>query len=108
MRPAVLGTEVDAQTRCVHYHSALDVIAIKIKCCGTYYACKDCHDALAGHAIEVWRVSERDKSAVLCGVCGTEMSIRAYMDCADECPTCKAKFNPGCRRHHHFYFDISV
>jgi uncharacterized CHY-type Zn-finger protein len=38
MRPAVHGSEVDAQTRCVHYHSALDVISINMKCCGTYYA----------------------------------------------------------------------
>ena len=24
---------------------------------------------------------------------------------ADACPFCKAPFNPGCRHHHHFYFD---
>jgi len=82
MRPTVHGTEVDAQTRCVHYYSALDVIAIKMKCCGTYYACKDCHDALAGHAIEVWPLSGRYTSEVPCRVCGTVMSIQEYAEAA--------------------------
>ncbi len=29
----VKGKLVDDQTRCVHYRSTLDVIAIKFKCC---------------------------------------------------------------------------
>lgn len=32
--PLVLGPVVDNETRCVHYHLLLDVIAIKFKCCG--------------------------------------------------------------------------
>ena len=43
---------MDAETRCVHYRSALDIIAIKMACCGVYYACKDCHAALADHEIK--------------------------------------------------------
>ena len=50
----VHGIDLDPQTRCAHWHSPLDVIAIKMACCGTYYACKSCHDALAGHGLETW------------------------------------------------------
>src|SRR5712672_257392 len=52
--PEVRGVELDAETRCVHYRSVLDIVAIKMACCGVYWACKDCHEALAGHAIAVW------------------------------------------------------
>jgi uncharacterized CHY-type Zn-finger protein len=103
-RPHVCGIDLDCQTRCAHYNSTLDIIAIKMKCCGLYYACKDCHDALANHAIEVWPRDEWDKPAVLCGACGTELSIRQYLECSNECPACQARFNPGCRSHYHFYF----
>jgi uncharacterized CHY-type Zn-finger protein len=101
---AVRGVELDAQTRCAHYHSALDIVAIKMRCCGTYYACKDCHDALAGHEIEVWPKAMWDQKAILCGSCGEEFSIAVYMQVADRCPACRANFNPGCRKHYRFYF----
>jgi uncharacterized CHY-type Zn-finger protein len=101
----VKGIGVDAQTRCAHWRSPLDVVAIKMKCCGEYYACKDCHDALAGHAAEPWPRAEWDEAAVLCGACGHAMSIRAYLGGADACPACGAGFNPGCRLHRHFYFE---
>ncbi len=104
LRPEVRGVEVDAQTRCIHYHSMLDIIAIKMACCNVYYACKDCHELLAGHVIEVWPSSERDAPAVLCGACGHEMTIREYMQSGHLCPRCGAGFNPGCRNHYHFYF----
>ena len=105
VRPEVRGVEVDSETRCAHYRTPLDVIAIKMKCCGEYYACKDCHEALAGHAIAVWPREEWGQPAVLCGVCGTEMSVTAYMASGYRCPACGAAFNPGCRRHAHFYFE---
>jgi uncharacterized CHY-type Zn-finger protein len=105
MRLTVHGLELDAETRCVHWRSALDIVAIKMKCCGLYYACRDCHDVLAGHAIARWPESEWDENAILCGACGVELSIRAYLECGDACPACKAPFNPGCRHHRHFYFE---
>ena len=71
--PQVRGVDVDGQTRCGHYHGATDIIAIKMRCCGIYYACKDCHIELAGHAIEVWPVSEWDTAAILCGACAAEL-----------------------------------
>ncbi len=103
--PMVRGIDLDAQTRCVHYHSAADIVAIKMKCCGVYYACRDCHVALAGHAIAVWPTGEWEERAVLCGACGVEMTIRQYLDCEARCLGCGVGFNPGCRKHNHFYFE---
>ncbi|MEZ2348296.1 CHY zinc finger protein [Terriglobus sp. RCC_193] len=94
------------QTRCVHYHSSRDVIAIRMACCGVYFACKDCHEEVAGHAIVVWPRSQWDTRAVLCGVCGDELTIHEYMECDNRCPRCEAAFNPGCRNHYHFYFEV--
>ena len=85
----------------------MDIVAIKMKCCGLYYACKDCHDALANHSAEVWKRSEWDEPAVLCGACATELSIRRYLECSNQCPNCGARFNPGCRNHYHFYFEVA-
>ena len=101
----VRGLNLDPQTRCLHYHKHADIIAIKMKCCATYYACKDCHIAIAGHAIEVWPRSEWNQEAILCGACGAKLTICAYLLCESRCPVCSAPFNPGCRNHHHFYFE---
>jgi uncharacterized CHY-type Zn-finger protein len=105
IHPRVLGIDLDSRMRCAHYNTALDIIAIKMKCCGVYYACKQCHDSLAGHAIEVWPKCEWDQVAVLCGACGTELSIRQYLGGFDKCPDCSSPFNPGCHRHYHFYLE---
>jgi len=101
----VHGIDLDAQTRCRHYHSPLDIIAIKMKCCREYYACKDCHTALATHEMLVWQRSEQHETAVLCGCCGTELTIAQYLESSNTCPGCDAKFNPACRNHYHFYFE---
>ena len=87
--PPVSGIDVDAQSRCKHYNKPVDIIAIKMKCCGTYFACKDCHDALANHTIEVWPRSEWGEKAVLCGACRTELSIAQYLACNNHCPVCQ-------------------
>ncbi len=100
----VLGLKVDPQTRCQHWQSPLDVIAIKMHCCGAYYACKDCHEALADHPITVWPRDQWETKAVLCGVCKTELTIADYLASGYECPACRAPFNPGCRKHYEFYF----
>lgn len=104
-RPTVHGVTLDPQTRCGHWHGPLDVVALKMRCCGEYYACRECHDALAGHAAAVWPKGEWDQPAVMCGVCGTELSVHAYMASGDRCPGCGAGFNPGCRKHYHLYFE---
>lgn len=102
---SVRGVDLDGQTRCAHWHSPRDIVAIRMRCCGVYYACRDCHDVLAGHAAQLWPRAKWDEKAVLCGACAHEMSVREYLECADRCPSCGAGFNPGCRRHHHFYFE---
>ena len=35
----VAGDVIDSETRCTHYHSELDIIAIKFYCCDTYFPC---------------------------------------------------------------------
>jgi uncharacterized CHY-type Zn-finger protein len=100
----VRGLNLDSQTRCKHYHGPTDIIAIKMKCCGVYYACKDCHQALANHPIEVWPAGEWNQLAILCGACGAELTIHQYMQCHFRCPNCLEHFNPGCRHHYDSYF----
>ncbi len=102
----VNGSKVDNETRCTHYHSDLDVIAIKFKCCQTYYSCFFCHEESVAHVPEIWKREEFDTFAILCGVCKTEMSINQYLNCAAQCPNCLVRFNPKCSNHYHFYFDV--
>ncbi len=103
----VLGVALDDQSRCAHYHGPHDIVAIRFKCCGKYYACKDCHAALADHAIAVWPESEWTTLASRCGACAVEMTIQDYLSGEARCPACGAGFNPRCRYHHHVYFDVS-
>ncbi len=105
--PAVKGLTVDANTRCAHYYGPTDIVAIKMRCCGSYYACIDCHAALAGHAVEVWPREHWKLKAVLCGCCGHEMSVLDYLDSGNRCPQCAAAFNAGCRNHYHLYFEMA-
>ncbi|MDQ2891284.1 MAG: CHY zinc finger protein [Gemmatimonadota bacterium] len=102
--PRVHGLAVDAATRCAHYHGELDILAIRVSCCGEFYACKDCHDAIAGHQLKPWPREAFETSAILCGACGSKLSITAYLECGNDCPECGAGFNPRCMLHHHFYF----
>ena len=102
----IKGKLVDDQTRCIHYHSELDIIAIKFKCCGEYYPCYECHAEMAGHPSQVWTKEERNEKAVLCGVCQAELTIQEYFDSDNTCPHCKSSFNPNCSRHYHLYFEI--
>jgi len=105
MAITIKGKTVDEQTRCIHYHSALDIIAIKFKCCHTYYPCFQCHQEEADHQAETWNKDEFEEKAILCGVCKTELTIRQYMDSNYTCPTCLSSFNPGCYNHNHLYFE---
>ena len=102
----VRGVDVDAETRCTHYDTALDVVALRFSCCETYYPCFRCHEAVTDH--EPSRVPRErfDEPAVLCGVCETTLSVRVYLDCEDSCPACGASFNPGCRHHRDRYFAV--
>ncbi|MER3431742.1 MAG: hypothetical protein C4324_12005 [Blastocatellia bacterium] len=102
----VFGVSVDAQTRCAHWNSPVDVIALRFFCCRRWYPCYQCHLEVADHRAIPVPVALRDEpEAVLCGVCGHKMSVNEYFGCGAQCPTCKAKFNPGCANHYHLYFE---
>ena len=100
----IKGKPIDDHTRCVHYHSERDIIAIRMKCCNEYYPCIECHTQTAGHASELWQQAEFDTKAILCGACHTELSINQYLNSNHQCPVCAASFNPGCSNHYHYYF----
>ena len=102
----IKGKPVDDQTRCVHYHSPLDIIAVKFRCCNDYYPCYYCHEETAGHPVQTWQKNEHDTKAVLCGICRHELTIKEYLRGNNECPSCHHKFNPKCSAHYHFYFQI--
>ena len=67
----VQGVDIDAETRCAHWNTNLDIIAIKFKCCGEWFPCFECHSAIADHKASVWPKDEREAKAVLCGAAGT-------------------------------------
>lgn len=100
----VRGVQTDSQTRCEHYRSALDIVALKFACCGRWFPCHLCHQELADHASRTWAVADRREEAVVCGACAHLLRIAEYL-VTDECPNCEAAFNPGCRLHHQLYFD---
>lgn len=102
-RTRVVGPVVDDETRCVHYRTPLDVIAIKFACCHEFFPCHLCHAETADHDAVQWPVDERAEQAVLCGVCGHLLTIASYLN-ADACPACAAGFNPGCKPHAALYF----
>lgn len=102
----VRGVEVDAESRCAHYHGERDVVAIEFACCGEYYACYRCHRAVADHPAAVWPADQHHRSAVRCGVCEATLSIDDYVTGEDACPECGTGFNPGCADHYHLYFAV--
>jgi uncharacterized CHY-type Zn-finger protein len=103
----VIGVGVDEKTRCAHYHSDRDIVAIRFKCCDKWYPCHLCHES-SGHATAVWPKNEFDARAVLCGCCGYQLTVREYLECDSGCPRCRHLFNPGCTNHYHVYFDVSA
>ncbi|MFC4448874.1 CHY zinc finger protein [Halorussus aquaticus] len=99
----VRGVEVGPETRCAHYDTDRDVVALRFACCEAYYPCFRCHDASADHEAERLSV-ESEAAAVLCGVCGAELTPREFVDGEHRCPDCGAEFNPGCADHYERYF----
>lgn len=102
----IKGIDVDEETRCLHYHSEVDRIAIKFYCCDTYYPCFSCHEEEAGHAPQFWPKTQFHQKGVLCGFCGYELTIDEYLTGSSSCPSCKSAFNPGCSLHEHLYFEV--
>lgn len=100
----IYGNVIDNETRCVHYHTEKDIVAIKFKCCDNYYPCYKCHEEHAQHIIERWPQKQFDEFAILCGSCHTELTIQQYMS-ASNCPHCEAIFNERCALHYRIYFE---
>lgn len=99
------GVAVDGETRCAHWDSEVDVVALRFGCCETFYPCFRCHAETTTHEPEVWPRERFDEPAVLCGACRSTLTAREYLDCEDVCPHCGAAFNPGCRKHRDRYFE---
>jgi uncharacterized CHY-type Zn-finger protein len=102
----VKGSLVDQETRCTHYHTVKDRIAIKFYCCQTYYPCFECHEEHGCGQTATWPKEKYDHKGILCGSCGTELTIGEYLNCQSTCPNCLADFNPGCNLHRHLYFEV--
>jgi len=100
------GVAVDSETRCAHWDSPVDVVALRFGCCGAYYPCDACHDAVTGHEAEPWPRDRFTEPAALCGHCRTTLSARAFLDADDACPRCGVAFNPSCRAHVDRYFEV--
>lgn len=102
----VKGKPIDKETRCEHYQSEKDIIAIKFYCCGHYYPCIKCHEETADHSVKLWPENKFNEPAVLCGKCGSKLSINEYLECGARCITCGEVFNEKCNLHHHLYFEM--
>ncbi|MGP4060712.1 CHY zinc finger protein [Halobacillus sp. H74] len=101
----VKGTAVDPQTRCAHYNTEVDIIAIKFHCCQEYYACYYCHQDHADHPPTKWPQEKWNQQGILCGNCQHELTIQEYMEVRG-CPKCHHTFNERCSLHHPLYFNI--
>ena len=118
----VHGAVVDAETRCIHWSSPRDIVALQFFCCRRFYPCYQCHQLdvqqqsgppHSSDAAQTWPRESGGELAVLCGACRRLLSIDEYVQLYEEgrsdppcCPGCAAPFNPGCRKHLHLYFDI--
>lgn len=106
-QPTLKGLIIDNYTRCEHYHSEIDIIAIKFKCCNTYYPCYQCHDHELTHDIDKWNTNELEyEKVVLCGNCKTELTFNEYI--VNMCKYCHAQFNPNCKLHYNLYFNLEA
>lgn len=105
----IYGSVLDAQTRCKHYHSQYDIIAIRFACCNDYYPCFACHVEHAGHPVQRWQAEEDlHQKAILCGNCKTEWTIGEYFHSSKKCLSCEHPFNAKCQNHWSLYFDPAL
>ncbi|WP_435361025.1 CHY zinc finger protein [Haloarchaeobius sp. DFWS5] len=102
----VFGVEVDPETRCAHYDTELDVVALRFDCCDRFFPCFQCHAAVADHEASVVPRDECGTVSVLCGRCGHLLTVSEYLDCDSTCSDCGGDFNPGCARHADRYFEL--
>ncbi|MFC3927964.1 CHY zinc finger protein [Streptococcus caprae] len=94
------GLGLDSQSRCLHYHTELDIVSLKCQACQRYYACYQCHDSMEDHHFRASLPTEI--YPVLCGVCEKLLTKDQYEQGA--CPYCTSPFNPKCKLHALIYF----
>jgi len=97
----------DQETRCKHYDTENDRIAIKFYCCRQFYACYKCHMEFGCGRALVWPRKYFHIKAILCGSCGHQLTINDYLTSSNYCPLCLHPFNPRCFSHHHLYFEAT-
>ncbi|KAH3687505.1 hypothetical protein WICPIJ_001512 [Wickerhamomyces pijperi] len=102
------GQFTDTQTRCIHYHTELDIIALKFKCCQTYYPCFQCHQENKHPTVKYCQQDlDQGEKVVLCGVCKSQLTFKEYLNAGNyRCINCESRFNPGCELHYDLYFDM--
>ena len=102
----ITGVQADDAGRCAHWNGPSDVVAFRFPCCDTWWACRNCHDAQAGHAAApIPRQVQHARSSVLCGACYTRFHAHAYLARREEaCEACGHAWNPACRGHEGRYF----
>ena len=63
------GLSEHSETRCSHWHSPRDVLALAAPCCGgDFFACAQCHDEVTGHVLQPWPSdTPLATHALLCG-----------------------------------------
>lgn len=59
MMQEYFGIGLDSSSRCYHYHTKLDIVALKCAVCQKYYACYKCHDALEEHFLQQQNLMKR-------------------------------------------------
>ena len=65
----------DAEGRCRHWHTLVDVVANKCATCGGWFACSLCHAELTDHD---FGPMPKEELCVMCGVCGRQMTYAEY------------------------------
>lgn len=76
MMQEYFGIGLDSSSRCYHYHTKLDIVALKCSVCQKYYACYKCHDALEEHCFAATKSDET--FPVLCGSCRQMLTLKEY------------------------------
>lgn len=96
----IYGIKIDQQSRCIHYHTKNDIVALMCRQCQKFYACYKCHDELNNHTFRP--VYANQVHNILCGNCRSLLKYNQYK--LNYCPYCQHSFNPKCIIHHSIYF----
>jgi uncharacterized CHY-type Zn-finger protein len=98
--PDVYGPTVDEHTRCVHYATELDIIAIRFACCDRYYPLPLCAiPRLTDHPARTVATRASGTSPPSCArMCWTELTIDPL--CQAGCEPLRIREEPEHHGHH--------